>query len=165
MTEPTAVNGRVLVAVDGSPSSLEALRQGQQQARLLGTTVLAVAAWHQQNGIVPPMSYHPEADSREILHNSIREAFYPDVISDIDSLTVNGNPADVLIHLSADAAVLVVGSRGHSGVVGAMLGSVSARIAAHAHCPVLVVRDPAAERSPQTLRTTAAVAALFSESS
>lgn len=160
MTEPTAVNGRVLVAVDGSPSSLEALRQGRRQARLLGTTVVAVAAWHQQNGIVPPMSYAPEADSREILHNSIREAFYPEVVGDIDILTVNGDPADALIQLSADAAVLVVGSRGHSGVLGAMLGSVSGRIAAHAHCPVLVVHDPAAKRPSQTLRTTDAVAAV-----
>lgn len=160
MTEPPAVKGRVLVAVDGSPSSLEALRQGRLQARLLGTTVVAVAAWHQQNGIVPPMSYNPEGDCREMLHNSIREAFYPDTISDIAILRVNGDPADALIRLSVDAAVLVVGSRGHSGVVGAMLGSVSGRIAAHAHCPVLVVHDPAAKQPSQTLRTTDAVAAV-----
>ena len=82
------------------------------------------------------------------------------MVSDIDILTVNGDPADTLIKLGADAAVLVVGSRGHSGVFGAMLGSVSGRIAAHAECPVLVVHDPAGKRPPQKLRTTGAVAAL-----
>lgn len=149
MTASTPTIGRVLVAVDGSPSSLEALRQGRRQARLLETTVVAVTAWHQQNGLFPPMSYRPEEDSREILHNSIREAFYPEVVGDIAILTANGDPADALIGLSDGAALLVVGSRGHAGVVGAMLGSVSGRIAAHALCPVLVVHDPTVAHPPR----------------
>ncbi len=160
MTPSPISHPRVIVAVDGSPSSLEALRQGRLQARLLGTTVLAVCAWHQQNGLFPPMSYHPEEDSREILHNSIREAFHPDVVTDVDAVPVNGDPADALIRLSAGAAMLVVGSRGHSGVVGTMLGSVSARIAAHAACPVLVVHQAAGEAPAARLRTSAAVDAL-----
>jgi nucleotide-binding universal stress UspA family protein len=152
----------VLVAVDGSPSSLEAIRQGHRLGGLLGAPVVAVSAWHQQNGLFPPLSYHPDEDCRQVLANSLREAFYPGLAPAIETLAVNGDPAEVLIGLSADAAMLVVGSRGHSGVVGAMLGSVSGRIAAHAACPVVVVHDPAAHRNVDRLRTAGAVTALLS---
>ena len=136
----------ILVAVDGSPSSLEAIRQGHRLGELLGAPVVAVSAWHQQTGLFPPMSYHPDDDCRQVLSNSLREAFYPAKPPAIETLAVNGDPAEILIRLSADAVMLVVGSRGHSGVVGAVLGSVSGRIAAHAACSVLVVHDPAQPR-------------------
>ena len=137
-----ALSAKVFVGVDGSPSSLEAIREGHRLAELLGTTVVAVSAWHQQHGIFPPVSYHPEQDSERDLLISIREAFHPGLAPQIEALTVNGDPADNLVRLSADAELVVVGSRGHSGVVGTMLGSVSGHIAAHAHCPVVVVHAP-----------------------
>ena len=43
--------------------------------------------------------------------------------------------------LSASASMLIVGSRGHGGFTGMLLGSVSAACAQHAHCPVLIMRD------------------------
>ena len=150
----------VLVAVDGSPSSLEAIRQAHRLGELLGATVIAVSAWHQQNGLFPPMSYHPEDDCTLVLSNSLREAFYPQKPPAIETVAVNGDPAEALIRLSGDAAMLVVGSRGHSGMVGAMLGSVSGRIAAHAACPVLVVHDPAQLHALDKMRTSAAIDAL-----
>lgn len=162
MTHPaTSRSHPVLVAVDGSPSSLEAIRQGHRLGELLGASVVAVSAWHQQNGLYPPLSYHPDEDCRQLLSNSLREAFYPEKPPAIETLAVNGDPAAELIRLSADAVMLVVGSRGHSGVVGTVLGSVSGRLAAHAACPVLVVHDPAVQRPIDRLRSAEAVTALL----
>ena len=53
-----------------------------------------------------------------------------------------GHPAKVLIDASHDATVVVVGCRGHGGFVGALLGSVSHAVVAHAECPVVVIRHP-----------------------
>ena len=55
---------------------------------------------------------------------------------------IEGHPAEVLVEASKDADLLVVGSRGHGGFIGMLLGSVSQHVLAHARCPVVVVRDP-----------------------
>ena len=63
---------------------------------------------------------------------------YPDV--EVKTTVVRGRPADVLVKASAEAELLVVGSRGHGGFLGLMLGSVSRLVLHLAACPVAVVR-------------------------
>lgn len=67
------------------------------------------------------------------------------VVGDQDHVKVktqvaSGNAAKILIDLSQDGDFLVVGSRGHGGFAGLLLGSLSQHVAAHASCPVVVVR-------------------------
>ena len=54
---------------------------------------------------------------------------------------VQGSPASALVEASRDAELVAVGSRGHGGFTGMMLGSVSTQTVHHAHCPVLVFRE------------------------
>ena len=66
-------------------------------------------------------------------------------------LAVEGAPAETLIELSRDdTRMLVIGSRGHAGIAGVLLGSVSTRCAARADCPVLVVHALETEAATDT---------------
>lgn len=58
---------------------------------------------------------------------------------------VEGHPAEALVRTAKDAAALVVGSRGRGGFVGALLGSVSQHVVAHACCPVVLISLPRRE--------------------
>jgi nucleotide-binding universal stress UspA family protein len=134
----------IAVGVDGSPSSKAALRWALTQARLTGARVQAVTAWEfpALYGWEPTHPY-PDfaATAGKILAESLQEALefnQPDV--EVLESVVVGHPAQVLIDVSAHAALLVLGSRGHGGFAGTLLGSVSQHCAQHAHCPMVIVR-------------------------
>lgn len=133
---------RIVVGVDGSDSSIDALREAVVVATALGGTIQAVGAWHHPatlEAYYPAGECSPEHDASEILASAAKAVFADDV-PDWFSWTVRqGTPAHVLIDASKDARLLIVGSRGHGGVVGLLLGSVSAACAERAHCPVLIM--------------------------
>jgi nucleotide-binding universal stress UspA family protein len=60
----------------------------------------------------------------------------------VTATVVTGHAAETLIDASDDAALVVVGSRGHGGFAGMVLGSVSQHVSAHARCPVMIVPTP-----------------------
>lgn len=133
--------GQVLVAVDGSPAAIEALRYGRTMAAIMDARLTVVTAWQPlRHGILPPTSIHPYQAAEQLVARCVREAFRGEAVPDHDTVAIEGDPVDGLVRLSRDADLLVVGSRGHSGLAGAVLGSVSGACAAHAHCPVTVVR-------------------------
>jgi nucleotide-binding universal stress UspA family protein len=143
-TDTAVLTNRVIVAVDGSPSSLEALRVGHAMAELLGARLVGVTAWQPfRHGVLPPLSAHPEEFAEHLVANCLLAAFRNSAVPETEILAVEGDPADRLIDLSHQARLLVVGSRGHSGLSGVLLGSVSNTCAAHAACPVLVVHAAA----------------------
>jgi nucleotide-binding universal stress UspA family protein len=69
----------------------------------------------------------------------------------VTTAPVKGHPAEVLMQMAKRAELLVVGSRGHGRIFGALLGSVSHYVAAHAACPVVVIK-PVVNRSGRTFR-------------
>ena len=137
-------NGRIVVGVDGSPSSMTALRWAILQAELTGCEVEAVTSWRLPSrygfAAVTDRATDFEGDARKVLADALNEvsSVEPDVL--IRSSVVEGHPAEVLVRAARGADMLVVGSRGHGGFPGAMLGSVSQYCVHHAPCPVLVIR-------------------------
>ena len=83
-------------------------------------------------------SRSPQEDATDILDRAIEDAFDDDP-PDLTRQVIAGPPSRTLIELSADSAMLVLGSRGHGGFAGLLLGSVSAACGEHAYCPVLIV--------------------------
>ncbi len=139
---------RIVVGVDGSPSSMTALRWAVRQAELTGGTVDAVLSWQYPANYGTsgwaPVSMEGDGDFGEIGEKTLTEAINKTVDPGCDvrvrPVVRQGNPAQVLLDAARDADLLVVGSRGHGGFTGALLGSVSMHCVHHAHCPAVVVR-------------------------
>jgi nucleotide-binding universal stress UspA family protein len=142
----------IVVGVDGSSGAREALRFAVEEARLRGATLRLVTAWH-----IPPMAYSGgfvvPFDSREFEKNAaaagekaLAELQDETAGLEVQRLTREGQAAHVLLEEAKDADLLVVGSRGHGGFTGLLLGSVSQQCAHHASCPVVIVNEPNAMR-------------------
>ena len=133
---------RIVVGVDGSEHSRRALRWAVRIAPTIGASVDAVIAWHFPINFgwsYVPDTWNPEADAEKCLADAVEEVFGPQRPADMRLLVREGLAAKVLLDESENASMLVVGSRGHGGFGGLLLGSVSASCAEHATCPVLVV--------------------------
>jgi len=130
----------IVAGVDGSETSMEALRWAGRQAQLTGARLRVIEAWSPVDRT--PMSPHIdfEAEVREALQRTIDliTKDFPGI--DVSSAAVTGHPSRVLIDATSDADLLVVGSRGRGAFTGMLLGSVSQHCVQQAHCPVVVVR-------------------------
>ncbi|HUB38380.1 MAG TPA: universal stress protein [Streptosporangiaceae bacterium] len=139
---------RIVVGVDGSQASREALAWAVGQAQLTGASVEAVTAWHCPVviGGIPyaPLTVLEEADfgrfAATTLSNAISAAVGKDAPVKISSTVRQGNAAQVLLDAANRADLLVVGSRGHGGFTQALLGSVSQHCVHHSTCPVVIIR-------------------------
>jgi nucleotide-binding universal stress UspA family protein len=142
----------IIVGVDGSDSSYAALREGIRLATALGAPLEAVAAWDIPRSMydvyAPPQDWSPEGDAQRVLDEAAQAVFGNARPGWFSTAVRQGGAAGVLVHESRGAEMLVLGSRGHGGFVGMLLGSVSIACVAHAFCPVLIVRRPeGSERS------------------
>ena len=134
---------RIVVGVDGSPSSKAALAWAIGQAKLTGAVVEAVTAWDYPatyGYAAPVVDVDWEGLAAQVLGDAVSEVAPDAVPAAISQRVSEGNAAQVLLDASAGADLLVVGSRGHGGFVEALLGSVSQHMVHHAACPVVVVR-------------------------
>ncbi len=141
---------QVVVGVDGSPSSRKALEWASEEAARHGSELVVLTAY-----LSPPpppssgtISPHEAASAieaagetaKQLLMETIRDVLGEDPPVFVQPRAKEGNAAKLLIDLSEDADVLVVGTRGHGGFAGLLIGSVSQNVAAHAKCTVVVVR-------------------------
>ncbi|MFB7506893.1 universal stress protein [Streptomyces broussonetiae] len=136
---------RVVVGVDGSPSSYEALRWAVRYAGLVEGTVEAIAVW-ELPGLygwsAPAVDMDVDEDeARQGMRRELADVLGADASASVRTHLVHGNPADVLLRAAEGAEILVVGSRGRGGFARALLGSISQHVSQHANCPVVIVRS------------------------
>ena len=135
---------RIVVGIDGSAGAKEALRWAAQQAKSTGAALEVVIAWHYPvfYGWAPgPQDFDFGDAAEQALTGAIDEVLGSDRPARLRTRVAEGNAAQVLVDASADADLLVVGSRGYGGFAGALLGSVSTYCVHHARCPVTVIRS------------------------
>jgi nucleotide-binding universal stress UspA family protein len=138
---------RIVVGIDGSDGSRAALRWAVEEAVVRGAIVEAVSAFHVPYAgaaSVMPLMLDPkefEEAARAVLDKVLAEvseeaAALP---APITPLVVEGPASTVLVEAGRRASMLVVGARGHGGLAGMLLGSVSRQVTEHATVPVVVV--------------------------
>jgi nucleotide-binding universal stress UspA family protein len=132
---------KVIVGVDGSPHSAAALRWALADAAEHAGEVTAVLAWQLPFLSIPGAFDRGELEQtyKEFLLKTVAEiAPAPQV--PVLTLVAEGDPIEALITAAKDADLLVLGTRGRSPFAGLLLGSVSQACAAHASCPVVLVK-------------------------
>ena len=139
---------RIVVGIDGSPASTRALRWGFDEARERGAELYVVMAYAVPAPPVtvglaqPPWRDEDEwrKDAEAALQSTLLETLGEDTGVRVQTEVIEDSPAKALIEASKRADLLVVGTRGHGGFAGMLLGSVSQHVTAHAACAVTVVR-------------------------
>jgi nucleotide-binding universal stress UspA family protein len=136
----------IVVGVDGSDASVNALRWALREARLRTAGVRVVLAWS-----YPQVStYHEAKHVLDVPFAEDAAAFLDQVVAEtgaaaegleIEKKVVEGQAAPALVEAARDASILVVGSRGLGGFSGLLLGSVSQQCAQHATCTLVIVRE------------------------
>ena len=146
-------SGPVVVGVDGSIGADLALGVAFDEAAARETELVAVRAFT----LAQPSAWGPDgppfiedfeerrADEQRLLAEELApwQEKYPGV--SLRTRAIVGHPAEVLAEVSASARLLVVGTRGHGGFAGLLLGSVGLQMLHHATCPVLIARPPSGD--------------------
>ena len=138
----------IVCAVDGSEASKTAVKWAANTAVKRGVPLRLVSSYSMPQflyaeGMVPPQELYDdlEAETLEKINEAKKIAveFSPEV--DVSHQIEEGSPIDMLLDLSEQATMSVMGSRGLGGLSGMVMGSVSAAVVSHAVCPVVVVRE------------------------
>jgi nucleotide-binding universal stress UspA family protein len=140
--------GVIAVGVDGSDQSLPALQWAAQEAAAHGHVLRVVTAWSipvtalSPGGLPAPFpAGELEGDARAAQEALLAKADIPAGV-EVEHCLVEGGPGAVMLDQSESADLLVIGTRGHGGFKGLLLGSVGQQVTGHAACPVVVVPSP-----------------------
>ena len=147
-----ALSSIVLVGVDGSPQSGAALKYAVAEANRRGARLRVVSTYFPEyslHGRTQPLSVSEaaiEVDVEAQIRRMVEEALAGNAVAPpVEIVVAAGPPAGVLIDMSGEVDVLVVGHRGRGGFASMLLGSVGLQCVLHANCPVIVVRPTKAE--------------------
>lgn len=135
--------GVVVVGIDGSKGAHRALEWAVHEAEVRGARLLVIHTWFYPYVGSPAFVQVDPAllreGAQELLDHAVAQvrAGHPDL--DVTGSLLEGSAAHALVEAGQEADLVVVGSRGHGGFAGLLLGSVSQQCVHHATCPVVVV--------------------------
>ncbi|MFW6034137.1 MAG: universal stress protein [bacterium] len=133
----------IVVGVDGSEDSTQALRWAAHHAKLTGAEVRAVTGWDIPFTLMvsPTLDESDyEADAEQALRRAIDDVLGPNPDVPVISRVIQGRPARTLVAEAENADLLVIGRHGHGELPGVHLGTVASYCVHHAPCAVVVVR-------------------------
>ncbi|STD00662.1 universal stress protein [Corynebacterium renale] len=140
--------GNIVVAVDGSDASRTAVKWAANTANKRGVPLRLASSYVMPQylyaeGMVPPQELFDELQSETLEKIEYARTIALEVAPDIKigHTIAEGSPIDMILEMSKEATMVVMGSRGLGGLSGMVLGSVSAAVVSHAYCPVVVVRE------------------------
>lgn len=140
-----AAGRRVVVGFDGSDFSMQALDWALDEAELRRLPLTVAHAWQWPYGAADEAAKRPLRSAAEhVLWHGADCARASSSIGDVATDLFEGPAEEHLVALSAGAELVVVGSRGLSGLVRPVIGSVATHVASYARCPVIVVRGTGA---------------------
>lgn len=138
----------IVVGIDGSDGSKHALAWAAEEARLRHVSLTLVAAWTLPasayggmgwSGIGTELLEDLRKAAEERLDELCRELSGQLEGLTVERRVVESAPAAALVEAADGADLLVVGTRGHGGFAGLLLGSVSQQCAHHSPCPVVII--------------------------
>ena len=152
----------IVVGMDGSAASAQALVWAAREAALHDLQLTAVMAWRglAQHHVDPNIHFeddYDQTDAEQALDVFVHEAIGSSMDKDVRTVAVQADPAPGILDLSRDASLLVLGARGLGGFRGLLLGSVSQRILFSPRVPVAIVRSEEPHREGDDERIIAAV--------
>ena len=135
-------NELLVVGLDGTDRSHDALRFAIAEARLRGGSVEVITTWHDDQGV-------DGLEKAERIQEEARTAVLGDYDGEppVSFQVVAGRPEHVLVDASSRATLLVVGAHGVRSIRHTALGSISEYTARLAYCPVVVIPAPEPEQS------------------
>lgn len=138
----------VVVAVDGSPASHNAVRWAANTANKRGIPLRLASSYTMPQflyaeGMVPPQELFDDLQAETMEKIDEARAVAHEVAPEIKigHTIAEGSPIDMLLEMAKESTMIVMGSRGLGGLSGMVMGSVSAAVVSHATCPVVVVRE------------------------
>ena len=144
--EPPAVPPRVVVGVDGSDVSRDALVRALAEAGRVGAELSVLAAyspaiyWSDAYEALIPPPERMRVAAQQAAETLVSAVTAGRSTVPVATTAVEGPAGEVLVHAAEGADLLVVGGRGHGAIRGMLLGSVALHCVVHAPCPVMVVR-------------------------
>lgn len=150
------MTGPVVVGVDDFEHSGSLIGTAAREAKVRGTALWLAHAYDGYTATPPGVAsgFAPEQILRDTAEEQLAalaakvRADHPDL--HVETAAAAGPAASALAQLAGLASLLVVGGRGHSGLTGKLLGSVSLGVLAHSRCPVFVARG-SCDRNSQRL--------------